>query len=140
MGFPCKSADFINQIYISFRPVISVWSSNKRPVKLNDLFREEHCIWQGSYGIPLNDVFRFKGQRWTLQNFGILGRPFIIIQLSVQTAIRQLEQLLLPLNMISGGSRISCRGGRGPRTGGHGPPEVATFQKFCMSKRKNLDP
>ena len=40
----------------------------------------------------------------------------------------------------SGGSRISRRGGRGPRTGGPWTPEAATFQKFCMSKRKNLGP
>ena len=33
----------------------------------------------------------------------------------------------------SGGSRISRRGGAWT-------PEAVTFQKFCMSKRKNLDP
>ena len=38
----------------------------------------------------------------------------------------------------SGGSGIS-RGGRGPRRGAW-TPEAVTFQKFCMSKRKNLDP
>ena len=31
-------------------------------------------------------------------------------------------------------------GGRGPRRGGAWTPEVVTFRKFCMSKRKNLDP
>ena len=32
-------------------------------------------------------------------------------------------------------------GGRGPRWGG-GPwtPDAVMFRKFCMSKRKNLDP
>ena len=30
-------------------------------------------------------------------------------------------------------------GGRGPR-GGAWTPEAVTFRKFCMSKRKNLDP
>ena len=31
-------------------------------------------------------------------------------------------------------------GGRGPRRGGAWTPKAVTFQKFCMSKRKNLDP
>ena len=31
-------------------------------------------------------------------------------------------------------------GGRGPRWGGAWTPEAVTFRKFCMSKRKNLDP
>ena len=35
-------------------------------------------------------------------------------------------------HQISGGSRISRMGAW--------TPEVVTFQKFCMSKRKNLDP
>ena len=30
-------------------------------------------------------------------------------------------------------------GGHGPRRGAW-TPEAGTFQKFCMSKRKNLDP
>ena len=30
-------------------------------------------------------------------------------------------------------------GGRGPRRGAW-TPEAVTFRKFCMSKRKNLDP
>ena len=38
----------------------------------------------------------------------------------------------------SDGPRISCRG-RQPRRGVP-TPEVAMFQKICMSKRKNLDP
>ena len=31
-------------------------------------------------------------------------------------------------------------GGRGPRRGGAWTPDVATFHKICMSKRKNRDP
>ena len=31
-------------------------------------------------------------------------------------------------------------GGRGPRRGGVWTPEAVTFRKFCMSKRKNLNP
>ena len=31
-------------------------------------------------------------------------------------------------------------GGRGPRGGGAWTPEAVKFQKFCMLKRKNLDP
>ena len=38
------------------------------------------------------------------------------------------------LLQINGGSRISRRGGRGPRK------KAVTFWKFCMSKRKNWDP
>ena len=41
-------------------------------------------------------------------------------------------------NNSSGGSRISRRG-RGPRRGAW-TPEAVTFQKFCLSKPKNLDP
>ena len=40
--------------------------------------------------------------------------------------------------LSSGGSKIS-RGGREPRRGAW-TPEAVTFQKFCMLKRKNLDP
>ena len=43
------------------------------------------------------------------------------------------------LTQYSGGCRISRRGGRGPRRGAW-TTEAVTFQKFCMSKRKNLDP
>ena len=39
----------------------------------------------------------------------------------------------------SGGSRISRRGGV-DLVGGPWTPEAATFRKFCLSKRKNLDP
>ena len=46
--------------------------------------------------------------------------------------------ILVKTTKISGGSRISRRGGRRPR-GGVPTPEVATFQKICMSKWKNLD-
>ena len=36
----------------------------------------------------------------------------------------------------SGGSRISRRGGRGPRTGGHGPPRQLRFKNFaCQNER-----
>ena len=40
--------------------------------------------------------------------------------------------------VLSGGSRISRRG-CGPRRGAW-TPKAVTFQKFCMLKRKNLDP
>ena len=39
---------------------------------------------------------------------------------------------------VNGGFRISRRGRR-PRGGAY-TPEAVTFRKFCMSKRKNLDP
>ena len=39
----------------------------------------------------------------------------------------------------SGGTRIS-RGGVDLVEGGTWTPKGFTFQKFCMSKRKNLDP
>ena len=39
-------------------------------------------------------------------------------------------------NKISGGSRISRRGGRGPRTGGRGPPRWLHFENFaCQNER-----
>ena len=41
----------------------------------------------------------------------------------------------------SGGSRISHGGGgHRPRMGGARTPKAVTFQKFCMSKQKNMDP
>ena len=41
--------------------------------------------------------------------------------------------------LTSGGSRISRRGDV-DLVGGVWTPEAVTFQKFCMSKRKNWDP
>ena len=43
-------------------------------------------------------------------------------------------------NNTSGGSRISRRGGRGPRRGGLWTPEAVTFQKFLYVKTKELGP
>ena len=40
---------------------------------------------------------------------------------------------------VSGGSRIS-RGGESTTWEGVFTPEVVMFQKFCRSKRKNLEP
>ena len=52
------------------------------------------------------------------------------------------QKYLLKFNilifLLSGRSRISRRG-RGPRRGAW-TPKAVTFRKFCMSKRKNLDP
>ena len=46
---------------------------------------------------------------------------------------------LIVVYVVSGGSRISRRGGV-DLVGGPWTPEAATFRKFRMSKRKNLDP
>ena len=54
------------------------------------------------------------------------------------------HHLFSPCSFIkfsSGGSRISLRGRHGPHKGGGAwTPEAVTFRKFCMPKRKNLDP
>ena len=42
--------------------------------------------------------------------------------------------------VCSGGSRISRRGDVDLVGGGPWTPEAVMFRKFCMSKRKNLDP
>ena len=88
------------------------------------------CKQQGH--LKLNKTWSSGIVDFVLSVFLVVFIPGMSHQLTV---IRSNEHTILPV--ADPGFPV---GGRRPSKGGALTPEAVTFQKFCMLKRKNLDP